>query len=75
MSTFRIKHESPNRWVVSQWKEERRWFLFKRGWWEFLGEFDIEAEAHEFVKEHAEFEPHTSYFDRHGHLCIEQTDW
>lgn len=72
--SFCIKHAGPDLWTVDQWIEKRGW-LRKSGEWKQIGAFRTEAEALDLVRRNAAFEPHTSFYDKHGNMQIESTDW
>ncbi len=70
--SFRITHAGPKLWVVEE--EVRRWWPLSSKW-EPIMACDSQEDAIEVVKQRAQFEPHTSYYDKHGNMLIESVGW
>lgn len=69
--TYSITQEGPTTWVVAQ--ADARWFRCTR--YKVIGTFKNERDALACIQQRAAFKPHTSYYDEHGTLLIEPTDW
>lgn len=70
---FCITHSAPNCFEVKRWMPS--FWLFGKGYWQFLEEFKTKKQALEYISRRSQFRACTSFYDKHGNECIEQTDW
>lgn len=70
---YSITQEGPDQWVAAQWEDG--FWPFRFGKWKPIDTFKTERGALVCIKNRAVFKPHTSYYDEHGTLLIEPTDW